>query len=101
VDERKDELMKTRIILPTVALGVALFSVAGCATKDDLEGYATKGDVSSLRQELLQEIRKAQDNAANAESSAAASAAAAERAAADAQRAADKADAIFRKSLRK
>lgn len=100
-------------------VGAAVLVVTGCATKGDLEGYATKSEVSSLhtestqemqslraemqslRSELMEEIRKAQDSARAAEESAAASAAASQRAADDARAASEKADAIFRKSVRK
>ena len=51
--------------------------------------------------ELLGEIRKAQETARAAEANSAASAASAQRAAAGARSASEKADAIFRKSVRK
>jgi len=91
-------------------LGAILLALTGCATKDDLQGYATKGelqtyatkqDLSSLREELLGEIRNAQDRAQAAEESSAASSQAAQRAAEDARAASEKADAIFRQSVRK
>ena len=63
--------------------------------------YATQEELSSLREELLGEIRAARESAQAAEVSAAAAAAAAQSSAEDAQAAAEKADAIFRKSVRK
>jgi hypothetical protein len=75
-------------------LGVMLLAVTSCATQESLQGYVTKQELSALRTELLGEIRKAQESAAT-------SAAAAERAADDARAASEKADAIFRKSVRK
>ncbi len=78
----------------SVILGVMLLAVASCATQESLKGYATKEELSALRAELMEEIRKAQDSAA-------ASAASAKTAAADARSASEKADAIFRKSVRK
>ena len=86
--------MSIKAVLSSVVLGAMLLGAAGCATRADLEGYATKEELSALRAELLEEIRKAQ-------ASARAAAASAERAAADARSASEKADAIFRKSVRK
>jgi hypothetical protein len=71
-----------------------LVTLASCASKSDLEPYATKAELESLRSELMGEISKAQTIASSAD-------AAAQEAAASAKTAADKADAIFRKSLRK
>jgi hypothetical protein len=77
-----------------IAVLALLALLGGCASKADLEPYATKADLDALRNELMGEIAKSQD-AANA------AAASAQQAAIDAKVAADKADAIFRKSLRK
>ena len=85
----------------SLALGIMLLAMAGCATQESLQGYATTDDLSAMRTELLGEIRKAQDSARAAEENSAASAAAAQRAAEDARAASEKADAIFRKSVRK
>lgn len=85
----------------SVILGVMLLAVTSCATQESLQGYATKEELSSLRTELLGEIRKAQETARAAEANSAASAASAQRAAAGARSASEKADAIFRKSVRK
>lgn len=90
----------TKTVL-TLAFGTALLATAGCATQEDLQGYATKAELSSLRTELMREIQNAQDRAAAAEQNAATSAAAAQRAAEDARNASEKADAIFRQSVRK
>ena len=86
--------MSIKTVLSSVILGSMLLAGAGCATRDDLQGYATKEELSALRAELMEEFRKAQDSAA-------ASAASAKTAAADARSASEKADAIFRKSVRK
>ncbi len=93
--------MSTKMALSALILGATLLVGTGCATRDDLQDYATKGELSSLRTELLEEVRKAQDSARAAEQSSAASAAAAQRAADDARAASEKTDAIFRKSLKK
>lgn len=93
--------MRVNPVLKGTVVGASLLLVAGCATKSDLQAYATKSDLAALRSELMGEIQKAQADASAAQQSAAASAAAAEQAAADAKAAADRADAIFRQSLRK
>lgn len=93
--------MSVKPALRILTCGAVLLALAGCVTRTDLEGYATKSELSSLRTELLQEIQKAQESARAAEQSAAASAAAAQRAADDARAASEKADAIFRQSVRK
>jgi hypothetical protein len=93
--------MSIKAMLSSVILGIMLLGATGCATPEPVQDYATKEDLSALRTELLQEIRKAQDSARAAERSAAASATSAESAAAEARAAAEKADAIFRKSVRK
>jgi len=93
--------MSIKSVLSGAILGAALLGATGCATPESLQGYATKAELSALRTELLEEIRKAQESARAAEQSAAASAVSAESAAADARAAAEKADAIFRKSVRK
>ncbi len=93
-DMRKGNAMSIKAMLSSVVLGAMLLGAGGCATKEDLQGYATKEELSALRAELMEEIRKAQENAA-------ASAAAAKTAAADARSASEKADAIFRQSVRK
>jgi len=93
--------MSIKPTLPILILGATLLAASGCATKEELQGYATKGELSSLRTELLEEIRKAQESAQAAEENAAASAAASERAAEDARTASEKAEAIFRKSVSK
>ena len=109
-DVRKGNSMTIKGVLSNLTLGVMLLAITSCATKEDLQGYATKGDLqgyvtkeelSSLRSELLGEIRKAQDSARAAEENSAASAASAQSAADDARAASEKADAIFRKSVRK
>jgi hypothetical protein len=97
----KENAMKIKGLPSSFILGAVLLAVASCATQESLQGYATKDDLSALRTELLGEIRKAQDSARAAEESSAASAAAAQRAAEDARAASEKADAIFRKSVRK
>ena len=70
--------MGIKTVLTNLTLGAILLSMTSCATKEDLQGYATKGDLqdyatkeelSSLRTELLNEIRKAQDSARAAEES--------------------------------
>ena len=86
--------MSINAMLSSVILGVMLLAGTGCATRDDLHGYATQEELAALRAELMAEIRKAQESAA-------ASAASAKTAAADARSASEKADAIFRKSVRK
>ena len=102
--------MSIKAVLTNLTLGTMLLAMTSCATKEDLQGYATKGDLqdyatkeelSSLRSELLNEIRNAQDSARAAEESAAESAVSARNAADDARAASEKADAIFRKSVRK
>ena len=102
--------MRTKWLLSTLVLGASLLAASGCttakdlepyATKDELSGYATKGELEALRSELLMEIRKAQEAARAAEQKAAAAAASADQAADDARAASEKAEAIFRKSLRK
>ena len=96
--------------MPVFLVGVALLLVSGCTTAKDLEpyatkaelsNYATKADLEALRNDLMAEIRQAQDAARAAEANAAQAAAAAQQAANDAALASEKADAIFRKSLRK
>lgn len=95
--------MRKKWLLISVVLGAPMLLASGCATSEDLEAYATKdelsayatkADMEAMRSDLMDEIRKAQADAQNA-------AAAAERAAEDAREASEKADAIFRKSLRK
>lgn len=102
--------MGDKRLLSGLTLGVILLAATGCATQEDLQAYATKSelqsyatreDLSALRTELLGEIRNAQDSAAAAEKNSAVAAAAAQSAAEDARAASEKADAIFRKSLRK
>ena len=93
--------MTVKRVLPALIFGTTLLVVSGCATNEDLQGYATKDEMSSLRTELLDEIRKAEDSARAAEENSAASAALAESAAEDARAASEKADAIFLKSLKK
>lgn len=85
----------------SVILGVMLLAVTSCATQESLKDYATKEEMSALRAELMAEIRRAEESAQAAEKIAAASAASAKTAAADARSASEKADAIFRKSVRK
>jgi len=84
-----------------IALTAAMLATAGCATRSDLDAYATKSDLAALRSELMTEIQKAQDTAQRADQNAATAAEAAQKAAADAAAASEKADAIFRQSLRK
>jgi len=93
--------MSVKLALPILTLAVMMLAVTGCATQGDLQDYAKKSELTSLRTELMQEIKKAQDRARAAEEKSAASAAAARQAADEARDAADKADAIFRKSVRK
>ncbi len=93
--------MNVKPVLSILALGAMMFAATGCATQEDLEAYAKKSELASLRAELMQEIRKAQDSARAAEENSAASATAARQAAGEARDAANKADAIFRKSVRK
>lgn len=102
--------MRIAWLLSIVLLGALLLGASGCttakdlepyATKDDLSGYATQSELEALRRELLEEIQKAQEAARAAEQNAAAAAASADQAANDARTASEKADAIFRKSLRK
>jgi hypothetical protein len=103
-------LMRTTWLLSTLVLGASLLVTSSCttakdlepyATKDELSAYATKGELEALRSEMLMEIRKAQEAARAAEQNAAAAAASADQAADDARAASEKAEAIFRKSLRK
>ena len=93
--------MNAKKSLTGLVLGAALLATSACASKSDLDAYATKDEVSSMRAELMQEISKAQADAAAAQETAAAAAAAADAAAANAAMASEKADAIFQKSLRK
>jgi hypothetical protein len=93
--------MTVKRILPALIFSTTLLALSGCATNEDLQRYATKDEMSSLRTELLDEIRKAEDSARAAEENSAASAALAESAAEDARAASEKADAIFLKSLKK
>jgi hypothetical protein len=90
----------SRAGLGKLLFGAALLALAGCASKAEAE-YATKSDLQALRTELLTEIRKSQDASQAAAQQAAAAAAAAQQAAADAAAASEKADAIFKQSLRK
>jgi hypothetical protein len=85
----------------TFVFAASLVALTGCASKSNLQPYATKAEVESLRSELMHEIGKTQVIATSADASASSSAAAAQQAADSAKIAADKADAIFRKSLRK
>ena len=82
------------------ALGIAMLT-GGCVTHSDLDAYATKGDLAALRTELTAEIQKAQETAQKAQSDAAAAAESAQKAADSAAASSQKADAIFRQSLRK
>ena len=84
-----------------IALTTLMLATAGCATQSDLEAYATKNDLAALRSELMTEIQKAQESAQRAEQNASAAAEASQKSAADAAAASEKADAIFRQSLRK
>jgi hypothetical protein len=90
----------SRAGLRNIILAASLLAVAGCASRAEPE-YATKADLQALRNELLGEIRASQAASQAASEQAAAAAAAAQQAAADAAAAAEKADAIFRQSLRK
>lgn len=78
-------------------LGVSMLVLGGCASQSDLDAYATKAELEQLRNEL----NAVRDAAAAAEQNSANAAAAAQQAADDARAASEKADAIFRKSLRK
>ena len=93
--------MSVKPARPVLILGAMMLAATGCASQESLQNYAKKSELTSLRTELMQEIKKAQDSARAAEKNSAASAAAAQRAADEARDAADKADAIFRKSVRK
>lgn len=102
--------MRKSWALPVLIVGALQLGLAGCATKEDLGAYttkedlgayATKNDLSALRSELMDEIRKAQESAQSSEQKAGAAVASAQQAADDARAASEKADAIFRKSLRK
>ncbi|MBX6321401.1 MAG: hypothetical protein IRY94_06210 [Rhodospirillaceae bacterium] len=90
----------SRAGLAKLVAGAALVALAGCASKAAPE-YATKSDLQALRTELMTEIRKAQDSANAASQQAAQAAQAAQQAAAEAQAASQKADSIFKQSLRK
>jgi hypothetical protein len=90
----------SRTGLRNIVLGAALLALAGCASQAEPE-YATRADLQALRTELLNEIRQSQATSQAAAQQAAEAAAAAQQAAADAAAAAEKADAIFRQSLRK
>jgi hypothetical protein len=93
--------MRTNWRPSVLILGAALIAVSGCATRSDLEPYATKGELSAMREELMVEIKKAKESARTAEESAAAAAISARQAAEDADAASRRAEAVFRKSLRK
>lgn len=93
--------MRNSWALPILIVGAMQLAVAGCATQEDLGTYATKSELSALRSELMDQIRKAQESAQSSEQQAGAAAASAQQAADDARAASEKADAIFRKSLRK
>ena len=82
-------------------LAAATLTIAGCVTHSDLNAYATKGDLATLRSELMTEIKQAQDTAQKAEQDATSAAESAQTSAASAAAASEKADAIFRQSLRK
>lgn len=90
-----------RSLLATMALAALALTVGGCVTQSDLDSYATKGDLAALRSELTAEIAKAQETAQRAEQQAAAASQSAQEAAASAAEASEKADAVFRQSLRK
>ena len=84
-----------------LAVSGAMLMLGGCVTQSDLDPYAKKSDLAALRSELMAEIGKAQDTAQRAEQEAAAASQSAQQAAANAASASEKADAIFRQSLRK
>ena len=85
----------------SLALAGSMLVLGGCVTQSDLDPYAKKSDLATLRSELMAEIQKAQDTAQRAEQEAAAASQSAQQAAASAASASEKADAIFRQSLRK
>jgi len=93
--------MNSKKCLTGLVLGAALLATSACATKSDLDAYATKEEMSAMRAELMGEINEAKASALAAEETAAAAAAAADAAAAESAMASEKADAIFQKSLRK
>ena len=93
--------MNAKKCMTGLVLGTALLATSACATKSDLEAYATKDDISAMKTELMDAISEVNETAMAAEDAAAQAAAAADAAAADAAMASEKADAIFQKSLRK
>jgi outer membrane murein-binding lipoprotein Lpp len=87
-------MMRTKSLTGTGAFVVAALLLAGCATP---EGAATQTDIEALRAEIA-DLRARIDSASMDASTAAARA---EEAAADAKAASEKADRIYRQSLRK